>query len=145
MRPHIPSDSVPSSSSSPFSSVSPRRQHDHLHTPPPPAERYIAQLREDGTFGTTSDFPIVLDSDGEDAIIIAVSLHSMSIILITSIASIVVQSLIVALTVAYLIEPTESGVTFVLRGTDRGRAISMGDGRVDQGFTDDHVSELYRG
>ncbi|KAF9149284.1 Ubiquitin carboxyl-terminal hydrolase 37 [Linnemannia schmuckeri] len=71
MRPHIPSDSVPSSSSSPFSSVSPRGQHDHFHTPPPPAERYIAKLREDGTFGTTSDFPIVLDSDDEDAIIIA--------------------------------------------------------------------------
>ncbi|KAG9065987.1 Ubiquitin carboxyl-terminal hydrolase 37 [Linnemannia hyalina] len=71
MRPHIPSDSVPSSSSSPFSSVSPRGQHDHLHTPTPPAERYMAQLREDGTFGTTSDFPILLDSDGEDAIIMA--------------------------------------------------------------------------
>ncbi|KAF8937678.1 Ubiquitin carboxyl-terminal hydrolase 37 [Haplosporangium gracile] len=71
MRPHIPSDSVPSSSSSPFSSVSPRGQHDHFHTPPPPAERYIAKLREDGTFGTTSDFPIILDSDDEDAIIIA--------------------------------------------------------------------------
>ncbi|KAF9545999.1 Ubiquitin carboxyl-terminal hydrolase 37 [Mortierella hygrophila] len=71
MRPHIPSDSVPSSSSSPFSSVSPRGQHDHLHTLTPPAERYMAQLREDGTFGTTSDFPILLDSDGEDAIIMA--------------------------------------------------------------------------
>ncbi|KAF9296359.1 Ubiquitin carboxyl-terminal hydrolase 37 [Linnemannia elongata] len=71
MRPHIPSDSIPSSSSSPYSSVSPRRQHDHLHTPPLPAERYIAQLREDGTFGATSDYPILLDSDDEDAIIIA--------------------------------------------------------------------------
>ncbi|KAG0285356.1 Ubiquitin carboxyl-terminal hydrolase 37 [Linnemannia gamsii] len=70
MRPHIPSDSVPSSSSSPFSSVSPRGLQDHLHTPPP-AERYMAKLREDGTFGTTSDFPIVLDTDDEDAIIIA--------------------------------------------------------------------------
>ncbi|KAF9132129.1 Ubiquitin carboxyl-terminal hydrolase 37 [Mortierella sp. GBA39] len=71
MRPHIPSDSIPSSSSSPFSSVSPRGRHDHLHTPTPPAERYMAQLREDGTFGTNSDFPILLDSDGEDAIIMA--------------------------------------------------------------------------
>ncbi|KAG0302946.1 Ubiquitin carboxyl-terminal hydrolase 37 [Linnemannia gamsii] len=71
MRPHIPSDSIPSSSSSPFSSVSPRGLHDHFHTPPPPAERYMAKLRGDGTFGTTSDFPIVLDSDDEDAMIIA--------------------------------------------------------------------------
>lgn len=114
MRPHIPSDSIPSSSSSPYSSVSPRRQHDHLHTPPLPAERYIAQLREDGTFGATSDYPILLDSDDEDAIIIAVSVEVMSIILIAIIGLIVAQSLIAALTVANLIEPTESGITFVL-------------------------------
>ncbi|KAF9130600.1 Ubiquitin carboxyl-terminal hydrolase 29 [Mortierella sp. 14UC] len=71
MHPHIPSDSLPSSSSSPFSSVSPRGQHDLFNTPPPPAERYIARLREDGDFGANSDFPIVLDSDDEDAINIA--------------------------------------------------------------------------
>jgi hypothetical protein len=87
MRPHIPSDSIPSSSSSPFSSVSPRGLHDHFHTPPPPAERYMAKLRGDGTFGTTSDFPIVLDSDDEDAMIIAVRLRTMSISLIANVAS----------------------------------------------------------
>ncbi|KAG0277819.1 Ubiquitin carboxyl-terminal hydrolase 37 [Linnemannia exigua] len=70
MHPHIPSDSLPSSSSSPFSSVSPRGQHGLFNTPPP-AERYISKLQEDGEFGANSDFPIVLDSDDEEAIIIA--------------------------------------------------------------------------
>ncbi|KAK3817043.1 MAG: hypothetical protein J3R72DRAFT_44517 [Linnemannia gamsii] len=68
MHPHIPSDSLPSSSSSPFSSVSPRGQHGLFNTSPP-AERYIAKLQEGGDFGANSDFPIVLDSDDEDAII----------------------------------------------------------------------------
>lgn len=147
MRPHIPSDSVPSSSSSPFSSVSPRGLRDRMHTTPPPAERYMKKLREDGTFGTTSDFPIVLDSDDEDAIIIAVSLHTMSINLIVDIVSNRAGFLtIVFISIGVnLIEPTESGVILILRGTDGGRAISVGDGRVDQSVTDDHFPELNRG
>ncbi|KAF9933708.1 Ubiquitin carboxyl-terminal hydrolase 37 [Linnemannia zychae] len=69
MRPHIPSDSLPSSSSSPFSSVSPRGQHDLFRSSPSPTERYMARLKENDPFGSTFDDPIVLDSDDEDAII----------------------------------------------------------------------------
>ncbi|KAF9086215.1 Ubiquitin carboxyl-terminal hydrolase 26 [Mortierella sp. AD031] len=66
MRPHIPSDSLPSSSSSPFSSVSPRRQHDLFHTPPPP-DRRVTKLDDDDPFRITSaENPIVLDSDDDD-------------------------------------------------------------------------------